>query len=211
DHFIGDLISALSDFREPVVLVLYGDHLPSFDISDEALGNENVFQTEYVIWSNFGLKAKDQDLEAYQLSSYVIGLLGMDNGVLTKLHQTREENPKYQENLKMLEYDMLFGDMTVYGGTNPYTPTDLQMGTREIGVTSIKQLDGALYVTGKNFTPYSKVMVDGKQKETIFINAYTLIALKTVVSPGERVTVAQVSDDKVILSTTADFIALGEG
>ena len=34
--------------------------------------NGNSFQTEYVIWSNFGLMAEDMDLQSYQLSARVL-------------------------------------------------------------------------------------------------------------------------------------------
>ena len=32
---------------------MYGDHLPSLGITAENLKNKNVYQTQYVIWSNF--------------------------------------------------------------------------------------------------------------------------------------------------------------
>lgn len=52
DAFLGSLIATLNAFEEPVVLVLYGDHLPNLDITEEELASGNLFQTEYVIWSN---------------------------------------------------------------------------------------------------------------------------------------------------------------
>ena len=56
DAFIGELIAALERRGEPTVLVLYGDHLPTFNITAEQLANGNVFETEYVIWNNLGLR-----------------------------------------------------------------------------------------------------------------------------------------------------------
>ena len=49
DAFIGELVTALERREEPTVLVLYGDHLPGFNISAEQLANGNIFETEYVI------------------------------------------------------------------------------------------------------------------------------------------------------------------
>ncbi len=37
DAFLGSLIATLNAFEEPVVLVLYGDHLPNLDITEEEL------------------------------------------------------------------------------------------------------------------------------------------------------------------------------
>ena len=61
-----------------------------------------LLQTEYVVWSNFGLEKQDQDLEAYQLMAEVMRRLGYTDGVLTKLHQERASNPSYQQDLEIL-------------------------------------------------------------------------------------------------------------
>ena len=53
DKFIGKLVKTLSEFDEDTILVMYGDHLPSFGLSGEDLVNGDVYQTQYVIWSNF--------------------------------------------------------------------------------------------------------------------------------------------------------------
>ena len=57
----------------------------------EDLRNGDIYQTEYVIWSNFELEKQDKDLEAYQLSAYVMSLLELYNGILTKYHQAFEK------------------------------------------------------------------------------------------------------------------------
>lgn len=41
-----------------MVLVMYGDHLPTIGLTVEDLDNKYLFQTEYVMWDNFGLKRK---------------------------------------------------------------------------------------------------------------------------------------------------------
>ncbi|EKC43402.1 protein containing Sulfatase domain protein, partial [human gut metagenome] len=53
DKFIGSLVKALKKRKEETILVMYGDHLPSLGITAENLKNKNVYQTQYVIWSNF--------------------------------------------------------------------------------------------------------------------------------------------------------------
>ena len=47
------------------------------------------------------------------------------------------------------------------GGQNPFEPTELQMGVREIRVDKIFNFGKSTYVVGENFTPYSKVAVNG--------------------------------------------------
>ena len=87
DLFLQRLLYVLDSYPEDVVLVLYGDHLPTFPITDDMLENGSIYETEYVVWSNFSMEKEQMDLQAYQLSAYVLGRLGIDEGLLTKYHQ----------------------------------------------------------------------------------------------------------------------------
>ena len=210
DTFTGELIRALSDFDEPTVLVLYGDHLPSLEIEPEMLDNGSVYQTEYVIWSNFGLKAYDKDLDAYQLSAYVMQLLGYDNGILTKVHQAFENGEydsaeTYQQKLEALEYDMLYGEREVYNGVSPYEPTDLEMGVRKIRVNGAEQRGEVYFVYGENFTPYSEVYVGDEARETLFVDENTLLLMGDPPLPGDRLRVVQLADNGTELGSTAEY------
>ncbi len=168
DAFIGELIDALSRRAEPTVVVLYGDHLPNFDIGSEELTNGDIFETEYVMWSNFRLPEDDEDLSAYQLSAKVLSELGMSRGLLFRYHRQMRDTPDYLDGLKLLEHDMLYGDFYCYGGENPYTATDLKMGVEPVSVTGyeIDEEAGLLRVTGQNFTDWSVLSVGGEKLET---------------------------------------------
>lgn len=89
DAFVGKLIETLEAYDEDVILVMYGDHLPSLGIQEEDLANKNMYQTPYIIWSSEGVLdgQYDRDLEAYQLSAYTLSLIHQNPGLLTKLHQ----------------------------------------------------------------------------------------------------------------------------
>lgn len=206
DNFIGSLISTLESYDEPTILVMYGDHLPAFEIKDEDLDNNNIFQTEYVIWNNFGLEKNDKDLYSYQLTSYLLNSLGIDNGVLTKFHQTHSDNENYMDELEMLEHDMLYGEKLVYDGQNPYIPTKLQMGIDKIEITSVKNIEDFVYITGKNFTKYSEIYINGKKVDAKYKDKNMIIAPKVVLKDGDKLTICQVTDDKIILSTSDEFI-----
>lgn len=128
DAFIGALIDALEQRGEPTVVVLFGDHLPSLGIEEDNLACD-LFETEYLIWSNIGLEKETRNLCAYQLGAYVQERLGLCSGTLTALHQLYDydtENTEYGESLELLEYDILYGDMFVYGGLNPFEKTALE-------------------------------------------------------------------------------------
>lgn len=206
DEFIGSLIGSLESFDEPVILVLYGDHLPSLGITDDELVNGSVYQTEYVIWDNIGLEKKECDLSAYQLSSYVMGLLGYDNGILTKYHQKCSLGENYQHDLELLEYDMLYGDKYVYNGNDIYTPSALQMGTLPITINDVYLSDGNIVVEGENFTEWSKVYIGDTRMETTFVDQNTLIVKDAELKDGDKITVAQAASEHSILSKTGEFI-----
>ena len=211
DAFLGSLIATLNAFEEPVVLVLYGDHLPNLDITEEELASGNLFQTEYVIWSNkkmledYELSKKNENLYAYQLSAHVLKLFGMNNGLLTKFHQIYHNYDNYKSNLKILQYDMLYGKKEVYDGLSPYEPTDLQMGFDPIRITDVSSVGGSVYVMGKNFTESSFVFIDGKKQDTVFLNENTLMVSDKELEGGEEVYVAQLTDVSAQLSSTEVF------
>ena len=206
DDFIAELLQTLSEFEEPVVVVLYGDHLPSLPLTEDDVVSHNLYQTEYVIWSNFELEAEDEDLYAYQLSAHVLELLGMETGHLTKLHQRDSDAYDYLQELELLEYDMLYGERLVWGGENPYEPTDLQLGVLPVELQTVGMQDGGLYVFGKNFTPYSVVCLNGRQQKTVFVNAYVLYVEDVDFPDARSVSVEQVSEEQEVLSETAQLV-----
>ncbi len=203
DQFIGELIQALKKFGEPTVLVMYGDHLPGLPISDADLVNKNVYQTQYVMWDNIGLEKQDKDLYAYQLAPEVLDRIGIHDGVMTKYHQDHKEDPAYLTNLKALQYDMLYGKEYIYGGINPYDPANMKMGVRDIKVERVVEIGKKYYIKGQNFTPFSKISIDGEVLDTIFLGP-TVLGLLEEVKPEDvsKMKVSQVEKNNEILSTT---------
>ena len=55
-----ELTTKLADYPEPVVLVMYGDHLPTMGLKVEDLENRYLYQTEYVSGIIMGLKKKNR-------------------------------------------------------------------------------------------------------------------------------------------------------
>lgn len=236
DQFVGQLVEALSNRDEETVLVLFGDHLPTLGFSDEDLVNNSIFQTEYVVWSNFDMPKNDQDLTSYQLTSSVLNSLDIDNGVLTKFHNQFKNTPNYLEDLKLLQYDMLYGEKYIYNGVNPFIATDLKMGTYNISITDvyeetttpeeveileniepsedseaieeIDELEGKnnLVVKGENFNEFSKVYINGKYNKTVFIDSNTLMVNDITLEPNSSIVVTQRTTGGGKLSSTNEFI-----
>ena len=178
----------------------------------------------------------DQDLTAYQLTSSVLNSLDIDNGVLTKFHNQFKNIPNYLDDLKLLQYDMLYGEKYIYNGTNPFIATDLKMGTYDISITDvyeetttteevevlesiepsedsetieeIDELEGKnnLVVKGENFNEFSKVYINGKYNKTVFIDSNTLMVNDITLEPNSSIVVTQRTTGGGKLSSTNEFI-----
>lgn len=203
DTFIGNLVRSLSNRDEKTILVLYGDHLPSLGLSQMDMASGSLFKTQYLIWNNFGLAKKDQDLYAYQLSADVLGKLGITTGTMNAFQQFCQKETSYRTDLRKLQYDALYGKNYLYSGTNPYKPVDMKMGVSPISITGLTQLDDGWYVTGENFSPYCKVTVKGKEVDTTYVSTRML---KLAKDPGttdlKDLGVAVVDQHKEVLSDT---------
>ncbi|RKI44224.1 LTA synthase family protein [bacterium D16-51] len=172
DQMIGDLVKALEKRKEDTILVLYGDHLPSLDMKKEDLHDSNLYQTQYVIWDNMGLSRKEKNIASYQLYPEVLERAGIHEGNITRFHQEAEWKTKsYHEDLKVLEYDMLYGEKYAFKGLEPYQPTELLMGTEPVKVDDVVKNEQGYLMTGSNFTPYSHVLFDGEELSIDWIDS----------------------------------------
>ena len=66
----------------------------------EDLKNKYLFQTEYVMWDNFGLKKKNENLAAYQMAAEVMDRVGIHEGTVFRYHQARRNTRNYQVDLE---------------------------------------------------------------------------------------------------------------
>lgn len=205
DQFVKELTDTLAKFDEPVVLVMYGDHIPALDIAEEAYDAKDLYQTQYIVWDNFGMKKKDQDLCVYQLGAEVLKRLGIRKGTLVRYHQNvKHTSEEYLENLKTLSYDMLYGKDYVYGGSNPFEPAGMKMGIKDIRIEKVVNVGGKYYIKGENFTERSKVTLNGKTLSTTYLTP-NLLGLDEEVDPEDaaKMKVSQIDkNSNSIISTT---------
>ena len=195
DKFLEQLIYALERRDEETVLVVFGDHLPSLNIESEDLAKGNKYQTDYFIWDNMGLSKEDENLEAYQLYSKVFAQLGIGNGWINKYHQTYRGTKKYSENLKMLEYDMLYGSNFVNGNKERWQVTEMRFGVKDIDITSVNQSADSdmVYFGGEDFTPYTRIYVNGVLAETEYKNRALILWKDNYLEPGDKIYLIQKS------------------
>ncbi len=211
DQFIGDLIEKLEKRNKPTVVLLYGDHLPALDLSEEDLTDGNLYQTDYVIWDNLGWKKEDKSMHCYQMSANLMERLGFSNGMITKYHQICENDSYYYENLGVLEYDMLYGKRYIYDKKEiPHAPTDLQYGLEEVVITDVVSADdGTVTVYGDNFTTHSKIFInEEKQNETVYWGENTLVLSGKWLEENDIIRVGQVATEVIELNSSEEYIYL---
>ena len=198
DSFIGHLVEALSDYEEETILVVYGDHLPSLGFEGEDLTTASKYKTPYIIWDNYGYNASHKDdesgnLRSYQLPSKVLAQLGIHDGVMNLYHQTMSDTKKYKKNMKLLQYDLLYGSGFSREGQEKLEPTTLQYALDEVQITKLMKDRDSIYVMGSNFTDYSRVYVNGNPVNTEKVCNYVLKISDGLVKEGDELVIHQVS------------------
>lgn len=197
DNFVKELTDRLADYPEDVVLVMYGDHLPTMGLTVEDVDNKYLFQTEYVMWDNFGLKKKKENLAAYQMAAEVMDRVGIHEGNIFKYHQARRNTKNYQVDLETLQYDLLYGKQYTYDEKNPFERTKMHMGIYDTTLESIQvvsETDHTYYIQGTNFTPSSQVKINGEWYDTVYVNPTKLIITGKELDDFDRLSVVQRSN-----------------
>ena len=211
DAFLGELTAELSESSEPTVLVIYGDHLPKFSITNDDVVNGNIYQTQYVIWDNFGLEKQDEDVTTYQLGARVMKQLGMHSGIMTKLQQYCTQDDDYFSKMAALQYDMLYGSDFAYGGEK-FARTYMEMGVDPVTITGVGAVGDRIYVTGENFTQASKIYVNGEQMPTAYLNPGRVSCSHgDDLSDGDVIEVIQMSSRRTQLSSAGVWEWHGDG
>lgn len=177
DDFIGDLIEMLEQRDEKTMVVMFGDHLPTMNLTEEDMRTGSLFQTQYATWNNFGLEKQDKNMASYQLLADMLNDLGLHEGTMFTFHQKRyryDDEAEYLKAMELLQYDILYGDHYVYGGGNPYPASDLVMGTQEVVIHKLREQGDYFFVSGENFTKWSKVFINGSKVSTTYISSRLL-------------------------------------
>lgn len=206
DQFVEDLVESLEKRGEDTILVMYGDHLPSLDVEDEDLTYGNKYWTSYFIWDNIGLEKEDKNIETYQLAAEIMDRIGIHSGLLTKFHQTQQDSDTYMDDLINLQYDIFFGKNYIYNQDNPYKPTDIVFGVKDLEVKKIYESDDSIFMIGNNFTNYCNVLVAGNKISTTFHNEHLLEISKEDINDGDTFEVDIISKAPRTLKRSPEYV-----
>jgi hypothetical protein len=194
--FIAELIAKLEEREEPTVLILYGDHLPTMGLQAKDLKSRYLFNTNYVMWDNMGLKKQDRNIPTYQLVASLFEKLDIHAGTVFNYHQTRRKTQHYFADLELLQYDMLYGERYVYGGIEnaPTVDGTFRMGIKDVTLTGMEfNPDGNYAFYGQNMTPDSKIFINGTKQKTVFINDTRIELEEHELKEGDEIVINQVS------------------
>ncbi|MBQ8924300.1 MAG: sulfatase-like hydrolase/transferase [Lachnospiraceae bacterium] len=205
DEMMGELKASLDKRGEDYVLILYGDHLPSLNISQHQLKDSTLFQTEYVIVNNINLKLEDEDIESNEMSLKLLKALNLPLGYAQKAHMLYE-GEELDEKLTLIAYDELFGDNYIFSSHTPVPEGEMKMGITPILINDVAYKDGNISVTGENFNSYSVIFINDKDVETTYVSETELIAEDVEINADDEVFVAQVDAAHHILSETEKII-----
>ena len=113
------------------------------------------------------------------------------------------DKQQYLDDMKLLEYDILYGKHDIYEGNSPFQATNLHMGIDPIEVTKVVYEEPDLLIFGENFNEYSKVFLGDKQLETTYVWPELIlvrdVARDTYRKEKDTLSVKQVGKDKVPL------------
>lgn len=207
DKFIGNLTTELAARDENTIVVFFGDHLPSMGLTEDDMATGDIFKTKYATWNNFGLAKEDADLTAYELLADVTDQLDIHEGTIFNYTQSQSSSDTYLAGLENLQYDLLYGDKYSYNGEDKYPATDLIMGIDDVSITSTgKAADEKLCVYGSNFTPWTKIYVNGEKVSTTFICSTMLRINQSNITDGDTLVANILGSQSTIFRSSNEYI-----
>ena len=214
DQFIRDLIDSVNQRDEKSIILFYGDHLPTMNLTQQDLSGGNLYQTNYMIWNNFGLDMPDQDLTSYRAIATIMNALDIHTGTMFRFQQAhtgQEEN--FFNEMQTLQYDLLYGKQYVYGGDDPYQPDpNYHLGIKRIVMTGIVPVADGYLIKGRNFTQACRAVVDGDAVDTEFVDINTLKVKGEMPKAGSSIEVGVLSASKThrMLSYALNYYVVPE-
>ena len=211
DIFAQNLVDMMDKRGEPAVVVFYGDHLPTLGLAEADMKSESLFNTNYVIWDNIGLKKEDGTIPTYQLMAEVMDRIGLHGGTIFNYHQERKDTEvvDYLMDLELLQYDLLYGKQYAYQGEPVITEGHIEMGVRDAEVLYLSEsLEGEYTIVGNNFTKWTYVYINGEKQSRKFVNENTLKLKKSHLEDWDVVTISQVGSSNTIFRTSEEYVYL---
>jgi len=116
---------------------------------------------------------------------------------------------KYKKNLKLLQYDLLYGSdfISLQEGIKR-EPTQIDFGIKDIVIRQIRTGAEGYLIYGVNFTPESRVYVDGRAVKTKYHNQSLLEIPAGSLHNKDELVIHQVSqtNEKITLNQSDPIV-----
>lgn len=212
DDFILNLYNALNSLNEEYILILYSDHLPSLgekhSTFKKTLSNEEFFKTPYLILKSSksqNIDFNDNNIHTYDFLGEIFKSLKLDTTIYHKFRNIYINNENYSDYEKQLLYDIK--NNNIYENNKfPYKIDKITIGNELPNITNVILDNNIAYVVGKNFTPNSKIYINGKFEDGEYISD-TYIKLKNYIPVLNDVIISVTfSNKKSPLNSSSKFI-----
>ncbi|WP_054739224.1 LTA synthase family protein [Cellulosilyticum ruminicola] len=128
DKTIGRLIKFVEENKEPTVLVVYGDHIPTMDVitMDDTYPR---YEVPYFIVSNQdipkGIVSKTEIRAAYTLYPSLFEMYHLPKGIIGSAQKCFTDEQDYNEKLNLIGYDLVLGEGYLTNKNTLYKSTKL--------------------------------------------------------------------------------------
>lgn len=201
------LIQRKKETGEDTIVLYYGDHMPKLDYLYDGEEYLNRYESPYTYFATYNIPKENNAItDAYQAGTELLKLAGVKYGPIEKIHAYLRDDKDYEEKMKLVEYDILFGKKYYLKDDEVQKENKIKMGVDDIKIKSIKIEGDRVVIEGQNFTPRSLIFVGEKMFETSFESSNKISAkIGGDVKAGETITVRQLGEHDAELSSTKEY------
>jgi phosphoglycerol transferase MdoB-like AlkP superfamily enzyme len=187
-----------------------------------------MYSTPLLIWDNFSDRKDDLNIGSTMLTPLILERAGLNGNYLTDYLLTKYQNGEFSniprqdflaeekidnktlEELKMLQYDILFGKMYGTEDKKIETSKDYRLGysnPKVTGISTAKNEGKKVHVIkGQNFTYKSYVYINGVEADKISGDATKIIIPFTKLKKGAEIIVKVIDQNEKVLSNSKKYI-----
>ncbi len=215
DAFLEELLNYFAKLDEKTVVVIYGDHLPTFIKKSEQLvegvnstTDTEKYLSEYVIWSNYGVESKlqDKNLTSQELSAYLLEAVGIRAGSVLKLYSSELDNKTRDEYIKAITYDAIEGKKYIYDENNSIATTDMDIGLTPLKITSYEIDDNSLFINGDGFSEYTYIYINDQLYTAKLVDSHVIrVAEEVTLKNGDSLVAKIITFDRLVLTESEPY------
>ena len=163
------------------------------------------YKVPYICYNNFGLEKNNLDMEAYQVSNYLLKLSNNKGGRVTNIHELFNADDKYQSYLELLTWDILNGEGYIYQNKPSYQNVNTEYGLLPFFCSDVTIVENeCTLITGSGFNEFCRVKLNGRDIDVTYQDSHNLL-VHTVVRENDSLEIYR----KGLYRTIGESIKIG--